>query len=456
MAVGPIPVTTKTSASAAKPTAPKPTSTPAKTTTAGGYSGIPAAKTTTTGGYSGIPTTTKPVTSTPTKSTGGKTGGTTTSPYNTTGPFNPQGGVGTGGYGPSSTPAAAPETSTFIAAGTFAGYEISADGKTRRARFHDGKGGFYYGSSESNPDYQETTLGTTNVQVLKAVLLAKGFPADLVEDSVPFLTTLLKEGIDAESSISIYLNTKSFTTKAGTVITSPFYNKYGFYNDALTEKYDASTLFNTVEGYKNVASKYALDAKFTSQDYIQKYLKNKRSVAALDKDANTARLLAVNSDPLKVKTLQTLGFINNAQDLTDFYLDPNVGTEKMQQNVNTAAFAIEAIRRANTLAPFSKTAAEQYGAQFTAQGLDEGTVTAIASKGYQNIAGTLEPEVKYSGIFERDAAANQATIQAELEAEEFKGLESERRKRLAELATRSFQGQSGITTQSLSTGMYQA
>ena len=454
MAVGPIPVTTKTSASAAKPTAPKPTSTPAKTTTAGGYSGIPAAKPTQTGGYSGIPQTINLYGSPATNArpvTGGSTGGTTA--------FGVPGGADAAydkkiGFDrvTNTYTTTTPTTKTIVSRvprldskGKVIGWDIV---------YSDGTTGF-----ESNPAYgqeEETTLGTTNVQVLKAVLLAKGFPADLVEDSVPFLTTLLKEGIDPESSISIYLNTKSFTTKAGTVITSPFYNKYGFYNDALTEKYDASTLFNTVEGYKNVASKYTLDAKFTSQDYIQKYLKNKRSVAALDKDANTARLLAVNSDPLKVKTLQTLGFINNAQDLTDFYLDPNVGTEKMQQNVNTAAFAIEAIRRANTLAPFSKTAAEQYGAQFTAQGLDEGTVTAIASKGYQNIAGTLEPEVKYSGIFERDTAANQATIQAELEAEEFKGLESERRKRLAELAARSFQGQSGITTQSLSTGMYQA
>lgn len=438
-----------------KPTAPKtttaskPAATPAKSSTvSGGYGGIPATKTVTTGGYSGIPITTKKVTT-----------GVTTKATTTTGTKAVSGGIGGAA---TDSQNAAKYTSTVVdttpTAKTIVSRTPRLDSKGKIIGwdlvYSDGSTGF-----ESNPAYgqeEEETLGTTNVQVLKAVLLAKGFPADLVEDSVPFLTTLLKEGIDAESSISIYLNTKSFTTKAGTVITSPFYNKYGFYNDALTEKYDASTLFNTVEGYKNVASKYDLDAKFTSQDYIQKYLKNKRSVSALDKDANTARLLAVNSDPLKVKTLQTLGFINNAQDLTDFYLDPNVGTEKMKQNVNTAAFAIEAIRRANTLAPFSKTAAEQYGAQFTAQGLDESTVTAIASKGYQNIAGTLEPEVKYSGIFERDAAANQATIQAELEAEEFKGLESERRKRLAELATRSFQGQSGITTQSLSTGMYQA
>ena len=128
----------------------------------------------------------------------------------------------------------------------------------------------------------------------------------------------------------------------------------------------------------------------------------------------------------------------------------------MQQNVNTAAFAIEAVRRANTLTPFSKTTAEQYGAALTAQGLDEAAVTALASQGYQRISETLEPLTKTSGIYEGAAAKDAATIQSELEAEQFKGLESERRKRLSEQYARSLQGQSGITTQSLSTGAYLA
>ena len=128
----------------------------------------------------------------------------------------------------------------------------------------------------------------------------------------------------------------------------------------------------------------------------------------------------------------------------------------MQQNVNTAAFAIEAIRRANTLAPFSATTAQQYGAGLTAQGLDEASVTALASQGYEKISQTLEPLTKTSGIYEGAAAKDAATIQSELEAEQFKGLESERRKRLSEQYARSLQGQSGITTQSLSTGAYLA
>jgi hypothetical protein len=316
--------------------------------------------------------------------------------------------------------------------------------------YSDGSTGF-----EPNPSYgqeEETVVGTTDIQVIKAMLIGRGFPSSLVDSSVTFLTDLLKDGIDADSAIDIYLNTKSYTTKKGTVLNSPFYSSYGFYNDALADnaKYSASDLFNAVEGYKGVRDKYGVSDKFVSQDYIQKYLKNRRSVADLDMLANTARLKAISADPAVTDTLQKLGYINAKEDLTDFYMDANVGTEKMQQNINTAAFAIEAVRRANNLTPFSAERAKQYGAQLTAQGLTEGEVSALASKGYATIAEGLAPTTKLSGIYERAGAQTAATIQSELEEEQFKGLESERRKRLAEQEVMAFRGQSGLTSQSLS------
>jgi hypothetical protein len=463
MAVGPIPVgkaATKT-VKAATPIASTAGKTQAaKTTTTGGYSNIPASRTTTTGGYSGVPqtinvygspaTNARPVTggkSTGGKSTGGKTGGSTA--------FGVPGGADaaydkkigfdrtTNTYTPTETP-----TKTIVSRiprldskGKIIGWDLV---------YSDGTTGF-----EPNPAYgqeEEDTKGTTNVQVLKGILLAKGLPADLVDDSVSFLQTLLKDGIDAESAITIYLNNKDFTTKSGTTVKSPFYTKYGFYNDALTEKYDASTLFNTVEGYKGVVNKYNVNAKFASTDYIQKYLKNKRSVADLDTYANTARLKAISADPNYVASLRAIGAISAEQDLTDFYFDPNVGAEVMKQNINAAAFTTEAVRRANMLTPLDTTRTKQIAAQLTAQGLSEAQVTALASQGYENIAGTLEPMTKYSGIYEGAAAKPAKSIQEELEEEEFRGLESQRRKRLAEQNVRAFQGQSGLTSQSLSMG----
>jgi hypothetical protein len=140
------------------------------------------------------------------------------------------------------------------------------------------------------------------------------------------------------------------------------------------------------------------------------------------------------------------------QENTDFYFDPNVGAEVMKQNINAAAFTTEAIRRANRLSPLDAARAKQISAGLTAQGLGEAQVSALASQGYETISQQLEPLTKYSGIYEGAAAKPAKSIQSELEEEQFKGLESERRKRLAEQNVRAFQGQSGLTAQSLSMG----
>jgi hypothetical protein len=323
--------------------------------------------------------------------------------------------------------------------------------------YSDGSPGY-----EANPLYSPTiqAKGSTNINVIKSLLLASGLPSSLVDASIPFLQALIKDGLDAQSAVDIYLNSKDFTTKDGTTVISPFYTQYGFYNDKLSAgaKYDPKDLFNSVEGYKSTATKYNLDPKFTAQTYIQNLLTNKWSVALFDQEANKARLAAINADPTYVATLKQLNFISGNQDLTDFFMDSSIGVEKMKQNFNTVAFAQEAIRRANDASQikFDKATAEKYGAQFTLQGLDESQVAGVAAQGYQSIARDLTPLTKASGIFERDNAANAATIQASLEEEQFKGIEDERKRRLAEMSARSFQGSPGITTQSLSTGMYQA
>ena len=72
-------------------------------------------------------------------------------------------------------------------------------------------------------------------------------------------------------------------------------------------------------------------------------------------------------------------------------MDPNIGTEKMQQNVNTAAMAIEAVKRSNaaTGIKVDTEAIKKYGAELTAKGLSESQISALASQGYQQIAATL-------------------------------------------------------------------
>jgi hypothetical protein len=291
----------------------------------------------------------------------------------------------------------------------------------------------------------DTPVGTKDIDVLKATLKGRGLPSALVDSSVSFLTSLKKEGLDTDSIVEIYLNNKDFTTKDGSVITSPFYSAYGFYNDKVNDKYSATELFQAVEGYKNAALKYDLNAKFTGTDYIQKYLSNKVSVAQFDAQANQARLLSVTSDPDRIKALQDLGYITTAQDLTDFYMDPNIGTEKMKQNVNTTAMAIEAIRRSNAATGIKVNTDDikKYGAELTAKGLNENEIAALASKGYTTIGQALNPTVKLSGIYEGQNATTSAAAQTALEEEQFRGIDYEKRKRLSEQEQVAFQRQSG-------------
>jgi hypothetical protein len=304
--------------------------------------------------------------------------------------------------------------------------------------------------SDPDPNYQEPVTGTTNVQALKAILKGRGIPTTLVDNSATFLTELSKEGLDEEAIAEIYLNSKDYTTKAGTTITSPFYSAYGFYNDGLTDKYTAAQLYQTVEGYKAAATKFDLNPKFTSTDFIQKYLKNGLSVKAFNDNANKARLADITADSATKTALETLGFIKPGQGLTDFFLDPDVGIEKMQENVNTAALTVEAVRRANAGIVVTPENLKKYGAALTAQGLSEGQVAGVASKGYQNVAASLQPMTKLSDIYNQPAGKTKTDIQTELEQQEFQGIESNLQKRLTEQEIMAFNARSGLTSQSLS------
>jgi len=406
------------------------------------------------GGYSGIPTnTTKPVVKpVVTTKTGGSTAGGTTAfgvPGGADAAYDKKIGFdrATNTYGGTTPPTDTPLKRTtrvpvYDANGKLIGYNVTtynSDGSIESVNF------------EPVAAAEEEVLGTTNIQVLKSMLIATGLSSALVEASTTFLQSLLKDGLSEESAVDIYLNSKEFTTKTGTVLTSPFYSSYGFYNEALTQKLSAGDLFNTVEGYKSTQTKYAISDKFASQEYIQKYLKNKISVATLDSNANKARLAAINADPLVVKNLQELGYIGVNADLTDFYLDPNVGMEKMQQNFNTAALSYEAVRRSNTGITFNKANFEKLGAELTAQGYDEQQAKYRAGQVYNTIGQELRPTVSVSNIYEGTKAGTAATIQSELEQQEFNQIESLRVKKLKELETRSFQADAGIAPTGLNT-----
>jgi hypothetical protein len=314
----------------------------------------------------------------------------------------------------------------------------------KRAKGKGGGGG--NGGNGGNPIIPPTDAITTNLTVLKAMLRTLGFGNALIDSSADFLNKLLKDGLTYENAVDIFLESKEYTFKNGNKTQSPFYTAYGFFNEGLTRPKTAAELYSSVEGYKATKEKYQLNEKYISNDSIKKYLKNNVSVDELDERANAARLRSINADPVYTDALMKLGFIKTATDLTDFFLNPEIGKEALEQNRGTAAFSAEAIRRAQQGVEFSKARFESLSAGLIGQGMTEAGITETAEKGFANIASELKPLQGLSNVYgSQIQKARFGSVQEELEQQEFKGLLSQRRKETTELEKRSFQGSSGAS-----------
>jgi hypothetical protein len=306
------------------------------------------------------------------------------------------------------------------------------------------------GGSNITTNTDATDAITTNVEVLKAMLRSMGFNGSIIDSSTSFLMALLKDGLDYDNAVAIFLNAKDYTFKKGNKMDSPFYAEYGVYNEGLIRAKTPAELYNAVEGYKEIADKYKLNNKFITKDYMKQYIKNNVTVAQLDERANSARLRAVNSDPFYIKALMELKFINAASDLTDFFLDPKIGQEGLEQNRATAAFSTEAIRRAGEGIKFDATRATQTTAGLIGLGLNEAQIGATAAQGFENIAANLKPLESLSNVYGSQIEKSKFnSAQEELEQEEFLGLASKRRKQTTELEKRSFQASPGTSQYSL-------
>jgi hypothetical protein len=301
---------------------------------------------------------------------------------------------------------------------------------------------------------------TTNVEVLKALLKGQGFNASLIDSSASYLQKLLKDNIDYDNAVEIFLNAKDYTFKDGSKATSPFYTEYGYLNEGLVNPKSARELYSAVEGYKGVVDTYKLSPKYLSKESLQGYVKNNVTVTDLAERANTAKIRALEADTFQVNALVKLGYIGSAADLADFYLDSKIGKEQLEINRQTGVFTAEALRRekAGVLTSDAQMQGfKQLTATLAAKGYSEAQISQLASTGFENIAQTLDPLAKYAGIYQKvggTVESNEAVksgLQSELLQEEFQGTASQRRKILSEQNLRAFQGAAGTTTSSLKT-----
>jgi hypothetical protein len=309
---------------------------------------------------------------------------------------------------------------------------------------------------EAAPDVR-----TTNITVLKALLKGQGFNATLIDSSATFLQKLLiEENLDYDNAVEVFLNSKDYSFADGKTITSPFYTEYGYLNEGLVNPKSARELYGAVEGYKGVIDTYGLSKKYLSVDSLKGYVKNNVTVADLAERANINAIRAIETDPFQVEALRKQGFIGTSANLIDFYMDEKIGKEQLELNRQTGVFTAEALRRekAGVVASETQLAGfKQLTATLAAKGYSEAQISQLAATGFENISQVIDPLAKYAGIYEKAGGTVESNLavkeglQSSLLEEEFKGTESERRKRLAEQNLRAFQGQSGTTTTSLRT-----
>jgi hypothetical protein len=316
--------------------------------------------------------------------------------------------------------------------------------------------GMGVGTGKNLEDGADTTgtkmeVPTTNVEVLKALLKSQGFAASIVDSSASYLNSLLKDNIDYDNAVEIFLNTKEYTLKNGTKVTSPFYTSYGYLNEGLTVPKKPNELFNAVEGYKELREKYGFSEKYLSSESLKGYVKNNVTVALLDERANAARLAALTADPSKTSAFIKLGYISSEAGLQDFFMDSKIGKEQLDLNRNTGAFVAEAIRRNSSGVLTNEVSLSDFrkiSASLTDKGYSETQIANLAATGFENISQKLQPTIALSGIFEKTPGteATISTIQSELESEQFMGMPSSRIRRLKEQNIKGFQGEAGTTS----------
>lgn len=299
---------------------------------------------------------------------------------------------------------------------------------------------------------------TTARAVLEMYLKSAGIPQALIASSVSYLEALDEAGIkDEQTMIDLYMNNKSFTTKSGAVLNSPFYAKYtslgeGALNKATGQPYTAKELFAYRLGMEEKVAQYGRSPLFVTDDSLKKFIKNGVSVDNFETRIQQAALARTTADPAKIAALKKLKFIGSAQDTDDFYLNNEIGQQQFEENQRIGSFAAENIRFAGKGIGFDEARIRQISAMYGMQ--TEGQASDSANKLYSGVGENLQQTVALAGIYDKTGltAAQESTgVQTELENELLLATPADRRKRLEETNLRAFQGRSGGGQGSLST-----
>jgi hypothetical protein len=293
---------------------------------------------------------------------------------------------------------------------------------------------------------------TSSRQLIRQKLVDLGFPPNIIEGSISFVQSLVDDGDfsnDANGftqAVEILYNFKDFTTRKGNKLTSPFYAEFTSLGEGLVgdKRKSPKYLMDFALGVKDLVSRTGFSSQFASQDSIKKYVQNGVRITDLDERFAAATLKTAEADPNNIKTLTAMGYINDAQDMKDFYADPTIGQQEFERRQTNFAFGKQAIKRAGAASgiAFDKTRIEQLAAGYG----NEVQAEAAAAQGYETISQQLNPLTKLEGIYGntgKSDAVTRASLQTALEEEQFRGTASELRKRRKEQEELAFQRKPG-------------
>jgi len=386
----------------------------------------------------------------------------TTSPYNTTGPFNPQGGVGTGSYGPSSVPIVKGPTAEELAAAAAAAAAQAAADALAKAQ-----------ADAAAAAAANNAIALANAQ---AALAAAQAAANAAASVAATTAATAAQNTAAEKAATAAAEAEKVAAQRESIgkIVADRFAQYGLsslgnkvlefarlgYTEATitlelqkTDEYKARFSANTErqkkglsvlspaeylsveDGYRQTLRAYGLN-QFDNDTYVKQFIANDMSPSELSSRVVTAVQRVQNADPLISRTLRDYYGISNI-DMVAYVLDPNNQLPKIQRQV--AAAEIGSAARLQGL---------EAGVSVSEQLASQGITQAEAQKGYATIADILPTSEKLSSIYGTQLPGYG---QAEAEQEVFNTLASAQRKRraLSEAETGQFSTKSGLSRTSL-------
>jgi hypothetical protein len=324
---------------------------------------------------------------------------------------------------------------SFPPAGTDAGYELSADGKQRRKKFHDGRGGFTYGPYEPNPDYKDDTnkANRNAFALLKQVFTQYG-----LSELADTLEKLMKEGYEPEEA--------ALALKTDVRYNAPYIKRF---KGNETRRAAGLNVLSEAEyltledDYTKTLKSYGLESYFgTTKDNKQAAMadiigKDISSVEFADRvDTSVSRVKM--ADQATKDAFQKFYGVGEA-DLVKYFLDPVKSLVTLKEKATAAEIGGAAIGQELSTTMTSAQDLARFGIN-----------REQAQVGYATIAEELPTAGSLGRIYSESGVTYN---QADAEAGTFKGLASAKRKkeRLKQLEEGQFSGSAGLGEAGLST-----